>query len=43
MQQIKRLILGLAAIMVLAPMLSMASDPLPQCNPCPDSVSLHAR
>lgn len=39
MKLVKRFILGLATIMVLAPMLSMANDPQPDCYPCPDSIS----
>lgn len=38
MNQLKKIILGLATIIVLAPMLSMAADPLPDCFPCPDTL-----
>ena len=38
MNQLKKIILGLATILVLAPMLSIAVDPTPDCLPCPDDV-----
>jgi hypothetical protein len=39
MRLVRRLMLAAAMIMAVAPVIGMASDPFPQCYPCPDSVA----
>ena len=40
MNLIKKVVLALAMIMVLAPMVGRADDPTPQCFPCPGNDSV---
>jgi len=43
MNLIKKFVLAFAMIMVLAPMAGVASNPFPDCYPCPDHSNILAR